>query len=102
MLSYKEQMQMLSAKDEDLIVNEVDTDEDLSGLPEEPVNDHLEGIVTTPNDGALNLRVNPDKKAIVLTTIPSGTKLSYKEFSDDWAVVRYNGHEGHCLKKFIK
>ena len=95
---------MHDVADCDLMENEVDTDEDLSGIPEieETETNELTGIIATPNNGPLNLRVNPDKKAAVLVSIPAGTKVSYKEFSYEWAIVRYDGHEGYCMKKFIK
>lgn len=89
-----------------LKVNEVDTDEDMAGIPEYLVNEtainEFVGIVATPNDGPLNLRSNPDKKSTSLTSIPAGSKIKYKKFSDEWAIVRYNGVEGYAMMKFIK
>ena len=60
------------------------------------------GIVQTPNGGSLNCRTNPDKKASVLLSIPSGTTVIVREFSDEWIIVKYHGYEGFCMKKFIK
>lgn len=90
---------------ENLPINEVDNDEDMSGLPEveeATPQGPKEGVVTTPNNGPLNLRANPDKKSVVLTSISAGTKIQYTEFSDEWAIVRFNNFEGYCMKQFIK
>lgn len=96
---------MINNIEEALLFNEVDTDEDFSGIPEdtnETAGNEYVGIITTPNDGPLNLRSNPDKKSTALVSIPSGTKINYKDFDDEWAIVRYAGVEGYCMKKFIK
>ena len=94
---------------ENLPINEVDSDEDMSGLPEVDTETEeatprgpKEGVVTTPNNGPLNLRANPDKKSVALTSIPAGTKIQYTEFSDEWVIVRFNEFEGYCMKKFIE
>lgn len=94
---------------ENLPINEVDSDEDMSGLPEVDTETEeatprgpKEGVVTTPNNGPLNLRANPDKKSVALTSITAGTKIQYTEFSDEWAIVRFNNFEGYCMKQFIK
>jgi len=96
---------MIDNIEEALMLNEVDTDENMSGIPEdtnEAAGDEYVGIITTPNDGPLNLRSNPDKKSVALTSIPAGSKIKYKQFSDEWAIVRYNGVEGYAMMKFIK
>lgn len=97
---------MINNIEEALLFNEVDTDENMSGIPEDLVNEtagnEFVGIITTPNDGPLNLRSNPDKKSTALVSIPAGSKIKYKQFSDEWAIVRYNGVEGYAMMKFIK
>lgn len=104
MITNKEEARLY---DDELLftTNEVDSDEDFSGIAEEEPNAENEqkiGVVTTPNNGPLNLRSDPDKKSATLITIPAGTKISYRDFSTEWAIVEYNGFEGYCMLKYIK
>lgn len=89
------------------MTDEVNTDDDMSGIaPEEETeaeNEEKIGVVTTPNNGPLNLRSDPDKKSATLITIPAGTKINYRtSFSSEWVIAEYNGFEGYCMAKYIK
>ena len=107
---------MITKKEEEVMenINEVDTDEDFSGIPEKKVStpdpvkitksvsEWQEGKVSTPNGMAVNLRSDPDKRGTVLTQIPNGTKVSVKIFDIKWYAVKFNSFEGFCMREFIK
>ena len=54
--------------------------------------------------GSLNLRVAPEKTAIVIDVLPEGSKVeaTVTELGKEWANVSANGLGGFVMSKYIK
>ena len=64
-------------------------------------NYQFDGYVNTAKD-PLNLRMNPDSGATVVTTIPRGTQIQiYYCGLPDWYYTKYSGFEGYVMAQYI-
>lgn len=58
-------------------------------------------VTVTIGKGRLNVRIKPDKGAIILLSLPNGEKATLLSEEGDWAKISYNGKEGYVSKEFI-
>jgi uncharacterized protein YgiM (DUF1202 family) len=77
---------------------ETESETDTELPPEEP-----ESIwVKVTSKSNLNLRKEPNTTALVLTSLPNGTKVEVIEELDGWYKVTYKGHTGYISSKYVR
>ena len=52
-------------------------------------------------DGYLNLRSAPNGNSQILTTIPSSTQVDVLASDIEWTQIRWNGHTGYVMSRFL-
>ena len=71
------------------------------GIPFNMPQTERRGVVSTPNGGAVNIRIDPDIYSEVIGTVPSGSEIIIYAEVPDWYVVRYGDMEGYMSKQYI-
>ena len=73
--------------------------------PTEPETEPTEasGGVYVITGSAVNVRKEPSKDARILTQLSKGTQVDYvKRYSNDWAVINYDGQEAYVSSQFLE
>ena len=76
----------------------ISTDASPTGEPIEDINEtYVDGWTTT----AVNVRMEPDINASILTVYELNTQIQYTEYDDNWVKIKYNDSIGYIAKQYI-
>lgn len=60
-----------------------------------------ETIASAPNGGSINMRAAPDKAAVRVGVVTSGSTVGVLTVGEGWSLVEYNGVTGWMMNEFL-